>query len=186
MWRAKRDLLRVNHEHLSWYYKFPITSRVMTIFHPCSSDRTRKRETTRQNEITSSILMTVRSFYFRLATRPAQRRCKSRHYIPVAENVLLQRGKNRTDSFKHWEIKRAKEWNSAFPRPQNGRVSVTSQTLDRRRHPYIIRRGLWCTARAPTMEVRTTATPWLTIFWDWNLKLSFPCFKTILHLYLVF
>lgn len=103
----------------------------------------------------------------------------------LAENVLLQHGKNRTDSFKRREIKRAKERNSAFSRPQNGRVSVTSQTLDRRRHSYIIRQGL-CAAPAPTMEVRTTATPWLTIYFEieiWNFR---PCFKTILHLYLVF
>jgi len=91
----------------------------------------------------------------------------------LAKNVLLQHGKNRTDSFKRRKIKRAKEWNSAFPRPQNGRVSVTSQTLDRRRHPYIIRQGVCEELEQPTMEVRTTATAWLTIFWDWNLKLSF-------------
>lgn len=76
---------------------------------------------------------TVQRLYFRLATRPAECRCKDRHYVSSARNVLLQSetrsAKRIRATLVRREIKRAKKWNTAPPRPQNARVSITFRLL---------------------------------------------------------
>lgn len=115
--RRNADILRVNYEHLSWYYGIPITSRVtsQTTTSICVSPfwgwkhemSVLRRRTELQawdtfwwygaahcitlcRDALPVLADCMQQLYFRFATRPAECQCKDRHYVSCTRNVLLQ------------------------------------------------------------------------------------------------